>query len=111
MEKEAECVECNTHSVYINSECICSKYIWALTSLTLRRMAQLSANHLGSFRIESSVTDSTPGIIDADLHPPSIPANRPLPPASLNSPCKQLAARESENLLQESYSRFTVRGL
>lgn len=32
-------------------------------------MAQLSANHLRSFRIESSVTDSTPDIIDADLHP------------------------------------------
>jgi len=82
MEKEAECIECNTNSVHVNLNVyVVSTYGPSLHALTLRRMAQLSANHLGSFRIESSVTDNTPGIIDADLHP-SFHISKPTPTPS-----------------------------
>ena len=111
MEKEVECVECNTNSVYVNL----NVYVVSTYGPSLLQPSEGWPSCLQTTWAASElnlVSQTVPQALLMQISTlPSISANRPLPPASLNSPCKQLAAAESENLLEESHSRFTVRGL
>ena len=62
-------------------------FCWKLLThgSTIEGFSQLGAHHLSIFRAESIVTDSTPGIVNADLHSTLqwvVPSNQPESPIS-----------------------------